>query len=300
VLQFYKGKVLNSIDLHSNNFEKIDPRNSYVQSSLKKVISYLKQKNNFSTLTEVALHAGVSLSTLTRIQKGQRQLSLELCQKIIDRCELPSDLSHEFKYSVEIDNVKDPEKKKCLVNKLAILTRQRKVMSEDEFKMVAEWYHFAILELAKTKNFRLNAVWISSRLGITELEARVALRRIKNLGILSCDEKNANVFEEFTTTDDSPSQAIKLNHLQNINKSLVALEEDDFSLREFNNFVIAIDSRKISQIKLLIRSGLEKIVNEIQSLCLDELDLENNRGINNIDEVYQLNMQFFKLSKFSK
>ncbi len=60
-------------------------------------------------------------------------------------------------------------------------------MASDTAAVLAEWYHYAILELVHLRDFRPDVRWVARVLGITVDEANVAIQRLLYLGLLSMD-----------------------------------------------------------------------------------------------------------------
>ena len=52
------------------------------------------------------------------------------------------------------------------------------------FKVISDWYHYAIIELTLIDGFSSSPMWISERLGITTNQAKSAIERLISLGLL--------------------------------------------------------------------------------------------------------------------
>ena len=69
------------------------------------------------------------------------------------------------------------------------------------FKIISDWYHYAILELTELKEFESDINWISQRLGISKIEAHMGIKRLKNIGLMVEDEDgNLKTSDEFTAS----------------------------------------------------------------------------------------------------
>ena len=55
----------------------------------------------------------------------------------------------------------------------------------DSFRIIADWYHFAILELTEVEGFKSNAAWIAKRLGISRKIAKESIERLFDTGLLA-------------------------------------------------------------------------------------------------------------------
>jgi uncharacterized protein (TIGR02147 family) len=158
----------------------------------------------------------------------------------------------------------------------------------DRFRVIADWYHFAIYEMIDLKDFKNDPEFISARLGnqITPAQAAQALDRLIRLELLASDEKGrlskTDTDQVFTTTD-VPSDALKKHHSQMIEKAALALRSQTIHERDISSNTIAIQVSKLPQAKKEIR----KFQKSLSSLCTQ----------NPCDEVYQLNVQFFRLTE---
>jgi len=161
----------------------------------------------------------------------------------------------------------------------------------DKFRLIADWYHIAILKMINLPDFRNSPNWISRRFDskIPPTTIKAAIRRLIRLGIIEEDaqgnikRKNENID---STTNDLPSQAIRKFHSQMIEKAGEALREQSVGEREISSNTFAISAADLPKAKRMIR----KFQDELQAVL--------SRG--NSNEVYQLNIQFFALTKGEK
>lgn len=58
----------------------------------------------------------------------------------------------------------------------------------DTYAIISDWYHYAILELIRVKNFKTDIKWIAQVLGITKSEANIAVERLQRVGLLDITE----------------------------------------------------------------------------------------------------------------
>ena len=63
---------------------------------------------------------------------------------------------------------------------------------QDEFALISDWYHFAILGLAEIKSSKASPLWIAKRLGITHDEAKEAVDRLLRLRIIEVENGKIN------------------------------------------------------------------------------------------------------------
>ena len=93
-----------------------------------------------------------------------------------------------------------------------------KKLDLDHFRMISDWYHFAIRSLSETRGYRHDPAWISKRLGIPPQEARSALERLARLGLMEVDSKSRVTRHNVpvTTSDDVADLSLRKVHAQNL------------------------------------------------------------------------------------
>ncbi|MCM2277251.1 MAG: DUF4423 domain-containing protein [Oligoflexia bacterium] len=130
----------------------------------------------------------------------------------------------------------------------------RQLLREDEFRLIADWQHFALLYLFETRGFRSDPAWMARRIGIPPHEAQAALERLERLGLIARRQKRyVKLAGELTTTQDISSAALRQSHRQSLEQAIRALEEVPLELRDVTSITMAIDPRRIPAAKLMIR-----------------------------------------------
>lgn len=160
-------------------------------------------------------------------------------------------------------------------------------LSEDKFKVIADWYNFAIVELCKMKKPISDENQVTRRLGVSVVEAKNALNRLKRLGLI---EEKHGVLRATTvslsTTRDIPSSAIRRYHRQNLALADKSIEIDPVDLREFSSITIPADLGRLKEAKDLIMEFKRKIGRFLET--------------SNTSEVYTLAIQLFPVSRSEK
>jgi uncharacterized protein (TIGR02147 family) len=244
-----------------------------------------KAKNPQFSLRSFARVLDLSPSHISKILNGKGKLSLSKADQVSNKLKFTEEERKKFFRLVMYDHAYSDEVKIHQLNKLKQGNISFKEIDLENFKVISEWYHFAILSLSRTKGFVAEPEWISNRLGINLKEADSALSRLHKLGILIKDENGIHAYNDsqITTTNDISSLAIRENHKQTIKKGLQAIDSQPVNEREFHSVVLSVANHDIPRAKKLIRNIIDNI-NE-------EFDVPNG------DEVYQLNMQFFRLTE---
>lgn len=153
----------------------------------------------------------------------------------------------------------------------------------DTFSLISDWYHYAILSLVETDDFRNDLSWIARRLCISSLEARAAMERLFRLGLIQKTANSLAATQGWTTTHNIPSAAIRKFHRQSLEQSMEALESVPVEERDVTSITMAIDVSKREVAKKEIRRFRRRMARLLE---------EGNKT-----EVYQLNIQLIPLSR---
>ena len=163
----------------------------------------------------------------------------------------------------------------------------------DQYHVVSEWHHFGLRALLRTKDAQSSPKhsepeWLAERLGIKSREAASAIERLLRLEMIERLPDGAlratNV--SFHSPDGTPSVSIRHNHSQHLDLARASLERDSVNIRDFTNLTMAINPKKLSEAKDIIR----RFRKEIESVLED--DSTGPR-----QEVYSLAVQLFPLSR---
>ena len=111
----------------------------------------------------------------------------------------------------------------------------------DAFKVISDWYHYAILELTYLDHFQPDLKWISNALGITVHEARDAKERLMRLDFLTINEEGRwidtlgdanNLGNEFT------APAMRKLQTQVLEKAIIELKKSNKLTPELDSKIL--------------------------------------------------------------
>jgi uncharacterized protein (TIGR02147 family) len=237
-----------------------------LQSVLLETLFELKTKNSSYSLRAFARKIGVSPSLLSQFLAGKKKISTKLAEKIADRLML------------------DPTTRAEVITKQTIAPRWVH-LGLDEFRLISEWQHFAILSLAETKDFKSSTKWIAARLGIAPTLVQKSVDCLVRMGFLTRSTKGRLIAtgEQYHSSDGVPNVAGRRALAEDLDIARRSLEEDSIERRDFTSLTIAIDERRIPEAKRLIREFRERFS--------DAMDTPHK------NEVYKLCIQFMPLTK---
>lgn len=122
-------------------------------------------KNSRYSQRAFAQKLGVSSGALSEILKGKRAISTPLKKKMAEALQLSPTEQMDFFDDDLPENLKPAR-------------REYFRLSVDQFHLLSDWWHFAILNLLKTKGFRLDQGWIANRLDLPTRTVADALDRL--------------------------------------------------------------------------------------------------------------------------
>lgn len=225
---------------------------------------------------------GVSSAYVTMVLNGKKKINLERAMGISRALKLDEHRTMQLVGAVLKENGLSLEYKSLRDKKM--LTD----LSEEQFAVIADWYHFAILDLTTTKNFHSNISWISKRLGLKTIEVEHALDRLVKVGLLI---KTKNGFKKTQANIDLPTKtsvaAVREHQKQMIDRAKMQLEKIDQKSFENRMICSATFAANISRLE------------EARKMVLDfqhELSQFLSAG-EDCTEVFQLNTQLFSHTK---
>ena len=162
-------------------------------------------------------------------------------------------------------------------------------LTSDTFEAIADWQHYALLELTHLEQFRPNLGWIARVLDLEADEVQAIVARLLRLGLLHMPSRER--WEDrlgAAVADQASFRDAALHNLQDRlqERFLAALSDTDRPTPCHHQLTLAMDRRRLPEI--VVRIG--RFVEELGRLLA--LDPEKN-------EVYQLDVRFFSLTDFT-
>ena len=240
----------------------------------------LKSKNPNFSVRALALRLGMQPGATNEILKGQRRVSRKIAEKIATKLLLDP--------SERTDLLRDfPEKLKRNTNNRRMRDRDLEALklNSDQFELISEWIHFAILSLFRLKSFKSDVSWIANRLAVTEVEARKAILRLQHLKLIHIDENGVmtRTSQPVRTTDDIKDLSLQRMHMNDMDIAKKKIQELNVDQRDFTNFTFPGNPKSMARAKEIIR----KAQDELELLMDDEES----------SEVYRVCMYLFPLTK---
>ncbi len=230
-----------------------------------------KIKNESYSVRAFSQRLGVNHSALSEIMNGRRKVGLKLGQRLADSLMLDADVRNQLFADARSSSRRKKEKPTAR-------------LFVDQYRVIADWFHFAILSLAETEDFESDAEWIARRLGITKSQAKEAVDRLCRLEMLIEERgKWRATGKSFTSPDGVVDAAVRLTHHQYLEMALRSLEHNDVDARDFTAITMAVDPKKLPEAKRRIREFRDSLCTFLES--------------GSKKEVFELCLQLFPLSK---
>lgn len=256
----------------------------FYRTCLKEELTRRCEANPRYSLRAFGRSLGFEASNLSQMIAGKRVPTLKSAQRLVAGLELDPPAKRAFFSSlVEAQRARGATQLKAYLPEIAESAQTE--LSLQLFRVIADWYHYAILALTQTRDFKGGPKQIAASLGITELEAKLAIERLTRLGLLEVKRgKLTSTNNGFTTADkEVTGAALKKHQRQILLKAIASLESDPLEERSVTSLTMAINPKKLPEAK----RRLEKFTKE---LC-DFLE-EGPRT-----RVYEMSLALFPLQK---
>ena len=256
------------------------------QDRLRAELTRRQNVNQRYSLRTFAKTIGLSPAFLSKVLRGNLDLSPERAVDVAERLGYSAGETAQFCQLVQMNRMSSPKLSHVFAATSAEAADAAGFVpvALDAFQTVSDWYHYALLELSQCKDFSSEPSFIAHALGISEKEAAGALTRLVRVGLMKrIRGKYVKTNQYLATPTDKPSQAVRNFHAQMIQKAQHALQAQAVEQRDITGITIAINSEKMSLAKNEIRKFRRKMAKLLDS--------------SKPTEVYQLNVQFFKLTQ---
>ena len=233
------------------------------------------QKNPKYSLRAFAKQLNISHATLSHVLRGKRPLTAHTLLYLAQGLELKPGTLAQFHIPTERTSHKTIEKLKF------------SPIDIDTFEVVSDWYHDAILELTKIKQFKGDPRWIAKVLGVSTREARTAVKRLQRLNLLKINNDGTWVDEStFNTTIKSTftTTALRKYQRQVLEKACRALEEIPFEKRDQSSVTLPLHVQDLPKARRLIKDFRRKLCSNLKREDVPP------------EQVYQLSVSFYPVT----
>lgn len=253
-----------------------------IQGILHKEWIRLKSTDPELSLRGFAKILNLPVSSLSEILNGKRPASFKLANLISSKLALDETAAARL---LEIANTEKENKKNQSRTNPNSVSNLAQTIPLDQYATIADWFHFALMQLTKVEGFQSNAKWIASRLDIEERQAEEAIERLIRLELISRDEQGnlKATTKDIASTDNVVNLAVRKGHSQLLKKAQISMEMDPIEIRDLTSLIMSVDVSKMKEARQLIRKFRDDF--------FDLMETGDKK------EVYCLSVQYFPLSE---
>lgn len=227
-----------------------------------------------------------SPSHLVMILQGKRRFPLWALTPLSKVLKMSASESRYLENLIYYNHAKSIEEKNLYGDRLKKLNPGEgfSFIDLESFRTISDPLHFTILEMTLLRGFKKDALWLQRRLcaPYTLLQIQDAVSRLEAMGLLKGNQKTS---ARVATPTNIASEAIKSFHRKSIAMAINSLDEQDVSDRDITSSIVSIDKEKLSEAKALIKEFRDSFCKFLET------------SSNSANETYQINIQFFALTK---
>jgi len=243
---------------------------AFYNRHLKDVLADRCERNARYSVRSFAKALDIDIGALSRILAGKQIPSFKVAQKILTRLNLSPEEQNQF-----MDSVAETQRSRNLQRLSPLLRGYEKKknsakpadLSIDLYRIIADWYHVAILELTFVDRFHSHPQWIAKELGISVAESTLAIERLMNFGLLKQEDGVYVKTETQLSTLDKhiTTPALRKNQKQFLEKAIHSLENDPIEDRNMSSMTMAIDPEKLPMAKQMVREFNQALCKFLES-----------------------------------
>lgn len=261
----------------------MSPDTENYQTLIKRELDRRVQKNPRYSLRLFAKRLGLAPSTLSDILNRRKNLSVGRAKEVSELLGLNEQQQKQFDLSVEWHAARSIEQKRKIEDRLRALLKKSpdQDLSVDHFRLISDWVHMAIVELTDACRI-YNAKDVANKLGLQEIEARLALERLERLELIKKDSRGRylKAKSDFCVSSPVKNAALRKFHEQSLERSKDSLEEFGPSDR-----ITATETLSFSRSDLKeVDKAFESFVDRVKQIASERKDK---------DSVYHLSFNFF-------
>jgi uncharacterized protein (TIGR02147 family) len=257
------------------------------RDTLRRTLVERCQRNPRYSLRAFARDLALDPARLSDVLNGKKGISRAVALQLASRLGMSTGETELLCDQVDSLHARSRAVREAAVLRVAERRKARpreKSLTLDTFHVVADWHHFAILQLLKLPRCRSHPEWMARALGIRPVQVTEALERLERLELVEREGDRFKVTQDYVSSPDGvPSEAVRKFHEQVLKKALEALYTQPVEERDFLTTLFPVSSEDLPTIRTRIRAFH-------RALCDEFADHPG------VDRVYSLSMQFVHLT----
>jgi uncharacterized protein (TIGR02147 family) len=133
--------------------------------------------------------------------------------------------------------------------------------------MISDWFHYAILSLLELPDSKFESRWISKRLGISILDAKLAIDRLQRLGLVEKNEAGRwqQAGKPLKIENSLSTAATRKFHKQLLVRASESIDKDPIGNRDFSSTTFAMAPALIPYARQRIQKFRRELTAELES-----------------------------------
>ena len=250
-----------------------------------------KQTDQYWSIGSWAKTLGLkSTSSITKILNNHRLPGPKITQSLIKYFNFNPKESSYFQNLIEFEKAKNnPSLKSTLLQELIENNHsknQTQFLDLKTFEVISQWYHLAIREMSRLKKFKATNEWISKNFiyPISESKVKLAINNLLKINLLLQKGKKLKPSDgNLSTSEDIHSLAIQHYHESMLDIAKHSIKAVPLTEREYLSGTLSFKKDNLEKAKIMLRKFLD--------------DFGQTMDIEQGDEIYQIQLQFFPITK---
>lgn len=259
---------------------------------LKDFYEFQKRRKASFSFRSFASKAGLnSPNYLKLVMEGQRRLGNSALPKFIKALGLKNDAAEYFEALVFFNNASLSVDKQYYFEKMTQFRKFREIrqVEKDSYEFYSHWFYSAVRELINLEQFCEDPTWIAKQLHpeISEHQASEALKLLERLGFVVREASSGKLVQStslISTGAEVQSISVAKFHREMMSLAEKSIDETPSEERNLSGVTIGVDQSQLESLREKIFQFRQELLSEI-------------KNAETVDRVYQLNIQFFPLSK---
>ena len=267
-------------------------RNSFL-SALREIIFEKKQRSRQFNLSSLSRRSRVSTSLLSLILKGKRQVTLSTAEKLASGLGLRGRQRTYFLKLAKLQAARSQEEFFLIQNEILKMQKEKEnvesALDIHQYRVLSNWYYSAIYALCDSRGLKNDSELIAARLKyrVDAKDIRQAIADMIECQLLEARGQMLIQTKKSIVAEDHIQRLALLRY----HKSMLQLAGqallDPSDKREFRGLTVGVPKHQLA----LIKQKIKDFFSELNSYLSD---------FENVDAVFQLNLQLFTLTKIDE
>lgn len=200
------------------------------------------------SIRSFAKSSGISHTVLSLVLSGKRNLSKKATARLADYLNL------------------DPTRRKALMQSHSSVDEAYEALSLDSFELISDWYHYAILSLLELPDSSIDPKWIAKQIGIKPLQAKLAVDRLKRLGLIEqlADGQFRQGTAPIKIDNTHSTSATRKFHKQLLIRAAQSIDNDPATDRDFTSMTFTMNASQIAYARKRIQTFRRELTAELE------------------------------------